>query len=305
MSKPRSEIKFLSVDRNKLKKENYTIYKKEELSTIMLNILNDKVNGLSFSPYLDNQDPSEKSKISQQQIADRLEIIRPYTKWVRTFSCTNGNEEVPRIAHEKGLKTLVGTWISEDLEENEKELANAIQIAKAGYVDILAIGNEVLLREDLEVEQLVEYIKRVKMELPNVTIGYVDAYYMFVNYPEIVEECDVILANCYPFWEYCSIETALDYMKQMYTLVQESSFGKKVIISETGWPSKGEKYGDAVPSYNNAMSYFIQTQKWAKENNIETFYFSSFDEIWKINHEGEYGAYWGIWDKEGNYKFNK
>ena len=29
----------------------------------------------------------------------------------------------------------------------------------------------------------------------------------------------------------------------------------------------------------------------------------SFDEVWKINHEGEYGAYWGIWDKEGNYKF--
>ncbi len=303
MSKPRKDIAYLSVDRRELKKEDYSIYSKEELSEMMSEILHKKVNGISFSPYLDDQDPSTKSKISQKQIADRLEIIRPYTKWIRTFSCTNGNEEVPRIAHEKGLKTLVGTWIGEDLEENEKELYNAIQIAKAGYVDILAIGNEVLLRKDLEVEQLVEYIKRVKMELPNVEVGYVDAYYMFVNYPEIVDECDVILANCYPFWEHCSLETSLDYMKHMYALAQEYSNGKRIIISETGWPSKGEKYGDAIPSFENAMSYFVQTQKWAQEKNIETFYFSSFDEVWKINHEGEYGAYWGMWDKDGNYKF--
>jgi len=106
MSKPRKDIAYLSVDRRELKKEDYSIYSKEELSEMMSEILHKKVNGISFSPYLDDQDPSTKSKISQKQIADRLEIIRPYTKWIRTFSCTNGNEEVPRIAHEKGLKTL-------------------------------------------------------------------------------------------------------------------------------------------------------------------------------------------------------
>ena len=30
-----------------------------------------------------------------------------------------------------------------------------------------------------------------------------------------------------------------------------------------------------------------------------------FDEVWKINHEGEYGAYWGLWNKDGKYKFNE
>ena len=88
-------------------------------------------------------------------------------------------------------------------------------------------------------------------------------------------------------------------------LVKENANGKKVIISETGWPTKGEQYGGAEPSYENAMRYFINTMNWVKEDNIESFYFSSFDEVWKMNHEGEYGAYWGLWDKEGNYKFNK
>ena len=83
------------------------------------------------------------------------------------------------------------------------------------------------------------------------------------------------------------------------------SDGKKVIISETGWPTKGEKYGDALPSYENAMEYFILTHTWVQSKGIESFYFSSFDEVWKMNHEGEYGAYWGIWDKDGLYKFKK
>jgi exo-beta-1,3-glucanase (GH17 family) len=92
-------------------------------------------------------------------------------------------------------------------------------------------------------------------------------------------------------------------MKKMYELVLQSAKGKKVVISETGWPTRGEQYGAAVPSYENAMRYFIQTQEWVQKENIHLFYFSSFDEVWKINHEGEFGAYWGLWDKDGIFKF--
>ena len=170
---------------------------------------------------------------------------------------------------------------------------------------MVAIGNEVLLREDLEVEQLIDYIRRVKQALPHIKVGYVDAYYMFVNYPEIVDEIDVLFANCYPFWEHCALEISVEYMKKMYELALKHAKGKPVVISETGWPTKGDHYGGAVPSYENAMRYFINTQEWVKQENILLFYFSSFDEVWKINHEGEYGAYWGLWDKDGNFKFKK
>ena len=45
------------------------------------------------------------------------------------------------------------------------------------------------------------------------------------------------------------------------------------------------------------MKYFINIHEWQKTNNIELFYFSSFDESWKIHQEGDVGARWGIWDK--------
>lgn len=51
------------------------------------------------------------------------------------------------------------------------------------------------------------------------------------------------------------------------------------------------------------MRYFIDIQLWAREEGIESFYFSSFDESWKVGAEGDVGAYWGIWDKSENLKY--
>lgn len=304
MSKPKKEqMRYLNVNRYLLNKQSTITEDKTVLEHKVKTILNQKISGLSFSPYLEGQDPSVKSFITEQQIADRLEIIRPYTHWIRTFSTTNGNEQVPRIAHEKGLKTFVGAWLDSDLENNEIEINNVIQLGLDGHVDMIAIGNEVLLRDDLEIEQLIEYIRRVKRVLPHIPVGYVDAYYMYVNFPEIVDEVDVLFANCYPFWEYCALKISVEYMKKMYDLVKQAAKGKPVVISETGWPTKGTSYGAAVPSYENAMRYFIHTFEWANQNHIHLFYFSSFDEAWKISHEGEYGAYWGLWDKDGKFKF--
>jgi glucan 1,3-beta-glucosidase len=191
------------------------------------------------------------------------------------------------------LKTLVGAWIGDDLEMNEAELDNVIRIAKEGHADLVAIGNEVMLREDIELDVLLGYLKRFKEAVPHVPVGYVDAYYTFVNEPRLLEYCDVVFANCYPFWEKCDLEHAVSYMKEMYAFVKKVAQNKEVIISETGWPTKGEAFGDAKPSFEHAARYFIDTYQWAKSNDIKVFYFSSFDESWKTDEEGEYGAYWG------------
>jgi exo-beta-1,3-glucanase (GH17 family) len=273
----------------------------DELRAMLRQILEGKIHGLSFSPYLEGQGPG--TELQEAQIRDRLAIIQPWVHWVRTFSCKEGNELTPRIATENGLKTMVGVWLDEDLEKNETELANAIEVARAGHVDILAVGNEVLLRDELSEDELLEYIHRAKQAVPDVPVGYVDAYFKFVDYPRVTAACDVLLANCYPFWEGCPAEYALLYMKDMYRRVVNIAGGKRVIISETGWPNIGTATGGAVPSLRNAIKYFIDTYRWAEEDGIEIFYFSSFDEAWKVAAEGDVGAYWGLWDKDGKPKY--
>jgi exo-beta-1,3-glucanase (GH17 family) len=51
------------------------------------------------------------------------------------------------------------------------------------------------------------------------------------------------------------------------------------------------------------MKYFINTQVWSANDNIDVFYFSSFDESWKVGAEGDVGAYWGLWDKDEKLKY--
>ena len=87
-------------------------------------------------------------------------------------------------------------------------------------------------------------------------------------------------------------------------LIQQVAKGKKIIVTETGWPSNGENVEAAIPSKLNAMKYFINTQEWAQKQDIELFYFSSFDESWKVRQEGEVGAAWGIWGKNEKLKFD-
>jgi glucan 1,3-beta-glucosidase len=273
----------------------------KELAELFNEVLKSGMHGICSSPYVEGQQPGDQ--LSEEQIRRRLDIIRPYIKWIRSFSCTEGNEWIPKIAKEYGIKTLVGAWLGKDDKINQAEIDGLIKAAKAGYVDIAAVGNEVMYRKDLTEEQLLDFINYVKKALPGIPVGYVDAYYEFEHRPNITAACDVLLANCYPYWEGCHCDYSLLYIKDMYNKAVRAGNGKKVIISETGWPSQGTSLRAAAPSSENFMKYFINIQTWSKQENIDIHYFSSFDESWKVGAEGDVGAYWGIWDKDEKLKY--
>lgn len=282
---------------------DFNTFSTEKLEKLWLETLEKGMHGLCFSMYEDEQKPGDI--IAEEQVNRRIQIIKPYIKWVRSFSCIEGNEHIPRIASQNGLKTLVGAWLSHDLELNEREIEGLIALAKEGFVDIAAVGNEVMYRGDLTEEQLLTYIRRVKEALPAIPVGYADAYYEFSHRPKITEVCDVILTNCYPYWEGCDIDNSLAHMQAMFGQATHAGNGKKIIITETGWPSEGGSLKGAFSSRENAMKYFINAQIWSSKENIEMFYFSSLDESWKVGAEGDVGAYWGIWDKNGTLKYTE
>lgn len=301
MSRPFSPLPAAQLDFNVREGVDFTGISTEKLIEMWRAQLEQGMHGICFSLYEDGQEPG--AIISVQQVRRRMQLLQPYAQWVRSFSCTEGNEHIPGVAHELGIKTMVGAWLSDDLEQNEEEINGLIELANQGYVNIAAVGNEVLYREELSEEQLLAYITRVKEALPHIPVGYVDAYYEFSNRPQLVEACDVILSNCYPFWEGTSSEDSFGHAQGMFYQAKDAGQGKKVIITETGWPSQGESYKRAHPSAENAMKYFINLQQWSAREGVELFYFSSFDESWKVGDEGDVGAYWGLWDKHENLKF--
>jgi len=257
--------------------------------------------GLCFSAYVEGQRAGDR--LSPEQVGRRLDLIATHTRWVRSFACTEGHELIPRLARARGLKTMVGAWISHDAERNEREIEALIGLAREGLVDIAAVGNEVLLRGELAEPELLACIARVKAALPEgVRVGCVDAYFQFLERPALVAACDVLLPNCYPFWEGAHIDVAAQYLRRMHALVKAAGGDKPVVVTETGWPARGQAVAAAVPSADNAMRYFVDVQQWARGEGVKLFYFSSFDEPWKLAQEGEVGTSWGLWDKDERLK---
>jgi glucan 1,3-beta-glucosidase len=263
--------------------------------------------GLNFSPYLESQSPDIGSRISKEQIDVRLQVVQPLASWIRTFSCGNGLESIGEAAHSLGLKTIVGAWISKDMAENERQLEALLQVVRRGGADLVAIGNEVLLRSDQSEAGLIAYIsafkKRLKDEGLDVKVTTVDSYYHICAHPKVIDACDFIAVNCYPFWEGASIDEATASLSRMYDTVVRAARGKHVIVSETGWPSDGNAVKKAVPSLENAQRYLYEVLKWSRERKVECFYFAAFDESWKSIKEGALGAHWGVMDTGGTLKY--
>ena len=288
--------KHLSLTNIDFKEATHTGLKQQWLQT-----LENGMYGICFSPYSVGQTPGDP--LSEDQIKRRMELIAPYTKWIRSFSCTSGNELIPKVAKEFGLHTLVGAWLGKTKTTNDQEVETLIQLMDDNYVDIAAVGNEVMYRGDLSEASLITYLNKVKSNANQIPVSYVDAYYEFIERPAIRELCDVLLINCYPFWEGCDLDYSLLYMKDMYNKVARVAGDKQIIVSETGWPSKGTPLEGAYPSEENAMKYFINSIQWSNNDDIPMFYFSSFDETWKTESEGDVGAYWGLWDEKEQLKF--
>jgi GPH family glycoside/pentoside/hexuronide:cation symporter len=273
-----------------------------QISGLYAEQLHNGVYGLCFSAYTEGQGVGDT--LLEHNIRRRMELVAPHTRWVRSFACTEGHELIPGLARVKGLKTMAGAWISQDRARNEREIEALVALAQQGLVNIAVVGNEVLLREELPEAELLAYIRRVRAAVPqDVPVGCVDAYYQFLERPALTAACDVLLPNCYPFWEGIDITMAPQYLRRMVGLVQAAGGDKRVIVTETGWPGSGQPVASAVPSAENAMRYFVEVQQWARSEGVKLFYFSSFDEPWKLRQEGELGAQWGLWDKDERPKY--
>ena len=272
-------------------------YKKGDLNEVLFRVF-----GLNFSPYVGGLDPTKGDRVTDQLIRELLRIIAPYTNWVRTFGSTLGLENVGRIAKEMGLSVAGGAWLSSDTTSNAKEIHNLITEAKKGHIDIAIVGSETLLRRDLSVAQLLNYIQQVQQELPGIPVTTAETYYELLQHPEIVDACDIVFANYYPAWEGISVINAVAAIAGWHAQVQAAAGGQPVFVSETGWPSGGSLQGDAVPSPENAGFFFKNFVSWARATNTPFFYFEAFDEDWKSDHEGSVGDKWGCWDRWKNLK---
>jgi len=86
------------------------------------------------------------------------------------------------------------------------------------------------------------------------------------------------MMNAFPFWEHASIDVSLDVFKGAVQRTRDFiGWSKPFYIGETGWPTLGAPFGDAVPGRENAAKYFSRTTCYLKEIGMSYFWFSLAD----------------------------
>jgi len=259
-----------------------------------------RLHGLNLGPYL-YDDPNYGTVVSEADLSELIERIAPYTYWIRTYSVQNGLENAGAIAHAYRLQIAAGAWLGTDLAANEKEMESLIRMAKNGEVDLAVIGNETLLRGDLTDQELLIYINRFKQAVPEVPVTSADSWEELQRYPELIAALDVVGVNMYPYWAGLAVDESASTLEDWYlealSTVNQISPGKKIIITETGWPSCGNNGSSGQESF-----YFGSFTTFATALDVEYFWFEAYDEQWKSAYEGEAGACWGLWDEYGNLK---
>ena len=274
---------------------------RERLRGELQGLLEQGIHGMCFGPYVGGQSPGQR--IDAERIAQRLGQLRRNARWVRLFSCTQGNAQVVRAARSMGLRTMAGAWLSGDARRDAEELDALVELARDGQVDLAMLGNEALLRGELDEQQLLEALQQFRSRAPGVTAGVVDAYSSFPGRQRLLQAVDVVGVNCYPFWEGCPVDQALDRLRSMIDQTRAHLGDKPLVVTETGWPTAGSAHGLAHPGSDAALRYAVDALRWAAAEGLELFYFEAFDESWKTSQEGDVGAHWGLWDSREQFKF--
>jgi GPH family glycoside/pentoside/hexuronide:cation symporter len=109
------------------------------------------------------------------------------------------------------------------------EVNTLIQLTNEGF-DIAVVGNEVLYRKELNEEVIINYINKGNQAQKNVPVSYVDTYNEIINRPTLAAVCDVLLINCYPYWEGVDIKIAGFYLQEMYSKTLGLANGKSYYI---------------------------------------------------------------------------
>src|SRR5882757_6612963 len=100
----------------------------------------------SYAPFEPGHTVGDSIADSEKVRAD-LKKLSTLTRAIRLYSSTEGNELVPPIAAEFGIKVTVGAWIDKDKDRNKREIEAVINLARRNSNVIgVVVGNETVFR---------------------------------------------------------------------------------------------------------------------------------------------------------------
>ena len=264
----------------------------------------DKIQGFAFSPMGVDDNPIEHRLPAIETIEDDLTLLEKKTHAVRTYSVEGSLAEVPALARKHGINVMLGAAIDRDLEKNAREIHDLINIADQNRQNVVRVivGNEVILRDDIPLEQLTAYLDLVRRQL-DIPVSTAEPWHVWMAHPELAASVDYLAVHMLPYWEGVHVDSAVDFITDRMNDLKRTYPDKPIVIGEVGWPSNGRTRKEAVASTANEAIFLRRFLHRAEQEQYIYYVMEAFDQPWKAENEGAVGAYWGVYDVERQPKF--
>ncbi|KAG7038658.1 glycosyl hydrolase family 17 [Colletotrichum scovillei] len=230
-------------------------------------------------------------------------IVRIYA----ADQCNTAQYILPAAKKEK-FQVILGIW--PDTEESYAADKAAILKHTPGYEDQLyaiTVGSESMYRGNFTGTELADKIKDMKKAAPLFKIGTADSWnkYQDGTADAVIKEADILLTNAFSYWQGQTRDNAtacfFDSIMQAFGRIQSVSGSltkPELWVGETGWPSEGAKYQQAIPGQDNAQAFYDSGVCGMVNWGFNVFFFEAFDEPWKPHAIGEDGSeapetHWG------------
>lgn len=266
------------------------------------------IQGFSFSPMRSHHDPAKNLYPSIAEIDTDMALLAGKTHALRTYSIDSTLANIPELASKRDLNVALGAWLDKDQEKNALEVQQLISIADKNRRNVVRVmvGNEVLLRKDLTVEQLIRHLDYARLEL-GMPVSTAEPWEIWEKNPQLVKHVDYLAVHMLPFWEGVHLDNAVGHIVNRIEHLKELYPDKPIVIAEVGWPSRGRTEKEAVASEANQATFLRRFLHKAEQEDYIYYVMEAFDQTWKQNIEGAIGAYWGVYDmqREAKFEFTK
>lgn len=262
-----------------------------------------RLNSLSFAPFRAGQSPLDGRFPTEAEADADMALLAPLARAVRSYAAVEGPPENPlydtaAIAARHGVKLWQGIWLGADRAQNRREIARAISMANTypETVERVVVGNEVLLRRDLPVDELIAAIDQVRAAVRQ-PVTYADVWEFWDRFPAVAAHVDIVTIHLLPYWEDTptGVDGAISHIEAIWRRFVARHPDKRIAVGETGWPSAGRWRDDAAPGVVAQARFVRGFLDLARREGIDYNLIEAFDQDWKYRNEGTVGANWGLW----------
>ncbi|KAI3394913.1 hypothetical protein diail_2085 [Diaporthe ilicicola] len=196
-------------------------------------------------------------------------------------------------------RLMLGLWASGGSFPNElKALQTAINQYGTAFTDLvvgISVGSEDLYRQSLGgvglgADELVGCINQVRSTIAGTSlqgkpVGHIDTWNRWLDgaNSKVVAAVDFVGMDAYPYFQ-AEFDNRIDNANALfwsaYDQTKAAAQGKDVWVTETGWPVSGDAINGAVPSAQNAQTYWKQVACGLISRNINFFWYDLQESQW-------------------------